>query len=112
MAFYSKKRDFTIADTGIDRVEMVTLGGLNQSILIQAEDPTKPVLLFVHGGPCMPVPGVVSRGQDYAVATTTKELVKHFVVVFWDQRGAGKSFDQNIPAKSMKVEQFINDCLN
>jgi pimeloyl-ACP methyl ester carboxylesterase len=111
MAFYSKKRDFTIADTGIDRVEMVTLGGLNQSILIQAEDPTKPVLLFVHGGPCMPVPGVVSRGQDYAVATTTKELVKHFVVVFWDQRGAGKSFDQNIPAKSMRVEQFISDCL-
>jgi pimeloyl-ACP methyl ester carboxylesterase len=71
----------------------------------------KPVLLFVHGGPCMPVPGVVSRGQDYAVATMTKELVKHFVVVFWDQRGAGKSYQKSAPPETFRVEQFIQDCV-
>lgn len=77
-----------IPETGIDCVEKIELGKMGQSILIQAEDRTNPVLLFVHGGPCMPVPGVVSRGQDYAICTMTKELVKHFVLVFWDQRGS------------------------
>jgi pimeloyl-ACP methyl ester carboxylesterase len=110
MGYFLKKRDFTIPAAGIDSVEKVLLGGLDQSILIQAGDPTKPVLLFVHGGPCMPVPGVVNRGQDYAVSIATKELIKHFVVVFWDQRGAGKSYNKNVPAESFRVEQFITDC--
>lgn len=110
MGFILKKKDFTIPDSGIDSVEKVTLGNVKQSILIQADNPDNPVLLFVHGGPCMPVPGVVSRGQDYTVATATKELVKHFVLVFWDQRGCGKSYDKAIPAESMRVEQFISDC--
>ena len=110
MVLLFKKREFRIATSGIDSVEKVRLGGVEQTVLIQAENPTKPVLLFIHGGPCMPVPGVVSRGQDYAVSTTTKELVKHFVVVFYDQRGAGKSYDKNTPAESMRVEQYITDC--
>ncbi|MFS0576174.1 alpha/beta hydrolase [Sporosarcina sp. 179-K 3D1 HS] len=110
MVLFRKKRDFTIPPTGLDTVETVTLGGVEQSILIQATDPTHPVLLFVHGGPCMPVPGVASRGQDYAVAITTKELVQHFVVVFWDQRAAGKSFHPSIPQESIRMEQFFKDC--
>lgn len=110
MVLLFKKREFRIATSGMDSVEKIRLGGVEQTVLIQAENPTNPVLLFIHGGPCMPVPGVVSRGQDYAVSTTTKELVKHFVVVFYDQRGAGKSYDKNTPAESMRVEQYITDC--
>lgn len=111
MSFFFNKRDFKINDSGIDSVEKVSLGKTKQSILIQAENPNKPILLFIHGGPCMPVPGVVSRGQDYAIATNTKELVKHFILVFWDQRGCGKSYDKRVPSKSMRVEQFIRDCV-
>ena len=36
-------------------------------------------------------------------------LEKSFTVVYWDQRGAGKSFDRKIPRSSMTVEQFISD---
>ena len=36
-------------------------------------------------------------------------LEKSFTVVYWDQRGAGKSFDRSIPRSSMTVEQFISD---
>jgi pimeloyl-ACP methyl ester carboxylesterase len=110
MGYFVKKRDFMIPSSGVDSVERVVLGGVEQTILIQAVDTKKPVLLFVHGGPCMPIPGVVSRGQDYAVSTSTKELVKHFVVVFWDQRGAGKSFNKDLSAETLRVEQFIQDC--
>ncbi|MEH7086792.1 alpha/beta hydrolase [Neobacillus drentensis] len=109
MGLFSK-REFTIADEGIDLVDKITLGGVEHSVLIQGNDVTKPLLLFIHGGPCMPVPGVVSRGQDYAVSISTKELVKHFVVVFWDQRGAGKTYHKNTPKESFRVEQYIHDC--
>lgn len=110
MKWFRAKKDFTIPAGGIDSLEKVMLGGAEQTILIQAENPSNPVLLFVHGGPCMPVPGVVSRGQDYAVATATKELVKHYVVVFWDQRGAGKSYHKSLSAETMRMEQYISDC--
>ena len=59
----------------------------------------------------MPLPGVSSRGKNYTVATNTKELVKHFTVVFWDQRqrGTGKSFHKNIPPSSMTFEKLVSD---
>jgi pimeloyl-ACP methyl ester carboxylesterase len=37
------------------------------------------------------------------------ELEKHFIVVNWDQRGAGKSFSKKIRKSSMNVEQLVLD---
>ncbi|GIP41299.1 alpha/beta hydrolase [Paenibacillus sp. J31TS4] len=85
------------------------IGGINQSLLIQTEKPGSPILLFLHGGPSMPVPGVSNRGSDYALVMTTKELVKHFTLVFWDQRGTGKSYSKHIPEHTMNLKQFIQD---
>lgn len=89
-----KKADFTISEKGISSIEKMMIGGVEQHILIQTEKPGSPVILFIHGGPSMPVPGVSNRGTDYALIITTKELIKHFTVVFWDQRGTGKSFSK------------------
>lgn len=109
IGIFSKKHDYVIPKGGLQSVERITLGGIQQTILIQAEDTTKPVLLFVHGGPSLPLPGVSSKGRDYTIATNTKELVKHFVVVFWDQRGTGKSYNDNIPRETMTIKQFVSD---
>jgi pimeloyl-ACP methyl ester carboxylesterase len=38
-----------------------------------------------------------------------QELEKHFVVVGWDQRGAGKSYSKKIPTESFTIEQFVED---
>lgn len=104
-----KNIDFIISEQGISSVERITIGSVKQSILIQTEKPGSPVLLFIHGGPSMPIPGVSSRGSDYALVTTTKELVKHFTVVFWDQRGTGKSYSKDISKETMHLKQFISD---
>lgn len=111
MLWFRKHRDFTIPCTGINTIETIPVGGIEQSILIQGENVSNPVLLFVHGGPSMPLPGVSCRSADYALAICTKELVKHFVVVFWDQRGTGKSYRKDIPRETMNLEQFISDTL-
>ncbi|MDQ0195612.1 alpha/beta fold hydrolase [Paenibacillus wynnii] len=104
-----KNVDFSISEQGISSVEKIIIGGVKQSILIQTEKPGSPVLLFIHGGPSMPFPGVSNRGSDYALVTTTKELIKYFTVVFWDQRGTGKSYSKAIPKETMHLKQFIND---
>ena len=49
---------------GISAVEPVTLGGVEQWILIQGEDRTKPIFLTLHGGPGMPFPGVSYRTRS------------------------------------------------
>ncbi len=104
-----RKRDFEIAETGISLVERVRLGGIDQFILMQAENPGSPVLLLLHGGPSMPLPGGSAKGQDYTIVMNTGLLVKHFVVVFWDQRGTGKSYSSQISQDSMNIEQYIAD---
>lgn len=117
LAFYRKHlQKQIILDTrhltthgGISSVEEVELGGLKQHILIQAEDKNKPVLLVLHGGPGMPIPGVSCRGVDWVFNLSTVELIKKFIVVFWDQRGTGKSYSSGIPKSSINLEQFISD---
>ena len=85
-------------------LEKVTLGGVDQWILIRAQDPTKPVLLVLHGGPGAPMTPWVDVFQPLA-------LEENFVVVHWDQRGAGKSFDPGLRPEDLKIENFVGDTL-
>jgi pimeloyl-ACP methyl ester carboxylesterase len=89
------------SERSIASMEKVRLGGVEQWILIRGNDRSNPVLLFVHGGP-----GSAEMPVEHAYGG---ELEKHFVVVHWDQRGAGKSFHTDIPKGSMKVGQFVSD---
>jgi pimeloyl-ACP methyl ester carboxylesterase len=89
---------------GISSLEEITLGGLKQWIFIRGVDQKNPVLVFLHGGPGAPAPGMPSsRKQDDV-------LIKHFTVVHWDQRGAGKSYSRDIPIDSMTIDRIVEDC--
>lgn len=80
-------RPRTTAITGpapVARLEQVPLNGVPQWILIRGADTSKSILLFLHGGPGMPV---MFLGHVFQ-----RDLEKHFIVVHWDRRGAGKSF--------------------
>lgn len=89
---------------GISSLEEITLGGLNQWIFVRGSDQNNPVLIFLHGGPGSPMGGMSSSRQY------DTELIKHFTVVHWDQRGAGKSFHRDIPIESMTYERMVEDC--
>ena len=108
--FFSKP-DYQINPDGVNTIEELLIGSIKQSILLQGQKVDNPVLLFLHGGPSMPLPGVSSRGRDYTLATNTKNLVKHFILVFWDQRGTGRSYHPNIPKDTMNVKQFVADTI-
>jgi len=62
------------------------------------------ILIFLHGGPSAPMGGMSSSRKFDA------ELIKHFTVVHWDQRGAGKSYNRDIPIDSMTHHRLVEDC--
>ena len=82
-------------------LESVVLNDLEQWILIRGNDKDNPVLLWLHGGP-----GSAQMPISHAL---DKELEKEFIVVHWDQRGAGKSNPKDFDASSMVYENFISD---
>ncbi|MGB7210561.1 MAG: alpha/beta hydrolase [Pyrinomonadaceae bacterium] len=90
-----------VVQGSIASLEKVNLGNAEQWILIRGFDTTKPIILFLHGGPGTSVMGLYKK--------YTAELEKHFVVVLWDQRGAGKSFAAHQPDSDMNINQFVSD---
>lgn len=103
------KKDFKLTSSGVSEVVKTRIGGIDQYLLIQTENVNSPVLLMLHGGPGFPLPGVSNRSRDFAMVTTTKKLVKHYTLVFWDQRGAGKTFNHHVPTETYNLSQFIQD---
>ena len=64
----------------------IKIGGIDQWVAIRGEDRSNPVLLFIHGGP----------GSVYSIfSPLLRTWEKHFTIVQWDQRGAGKTFRKN-----------------
>lgn len=79
------------------------VNGNRQGMFISGMDSTKPVLLFIHGGPGMP---------EYAISRQYPlVLEKHFTVCWWEHRGAGISFADNIPVETMNFDQFTDDAI-
>ena len=81
------------------------IGGIDQWILMKEDETseTKPVLLFLHGGP--------GSAQISYIDSFHEELDQDFTVVHWDQRGAGLSYQENLPDESMTIQQFIEDTI-
>lgn len=91
-----------IADgpASIALLDRIKLGGVDQWILIRGEDTSKPVILFLHGGPGMPA--------MYLAHAFQRDLEKDFVVVHWDRRGAGKSYAAGLEGE-ITVRQTLED---
>jgi pimeloyl-ACP methyl ester carboxylesterase len=85
----------------IAEVKYLRLGGFDQWVMIRGESLTNPPLILLHGGPGLSETPLFRRFNS--------ALEKAFTVVYWDQRGSGKSFDRKIPRSSLTVEQFVSD---
>ena len=85
----------------IAEIQYMRLGGVDQWVMIRGERIDNPPLILLHGGPGL--------SETSFFRYFNAPLEKSFTVVYWDQRGAGKSFDPAIPRSSMTAEQFIAD---
>jgi len=102
---------FTNAQTkSIKEEKFVSIGGIEQWITIKGEDRNKPVILFIHGGPG----STMSQYEDVIYGDWEKD----FILVNWDQRGAGRTYGRNVPTEineeywienPLTVEQMTKD---
>jgi len=93
-----------VSSNGIDEAKAVEIGGVRQWITVRGRDRRNPILLVLHGGPA--APDLPNRYLFEAPWTD------YFTVVEWDQRGAGKTFELNDPAKvapTLHKERMIED---
>lgn len=89
---------------GIERLEPVKIGGLDQWVSIRGRDKRNPVLLVIHGGP-----GYMEMPMSW---WSFRDEEEYFTVVQWDQRGAGKTYLLNDPenvAHTMTLKQSVAD---
>jgi pimeloyl-ACP methyl ester carboxylesterase len=93
-----------VTTAGVERLEKVRIGGIDQWISVRGFDRRNPILLYIHGGPgfpAMPTSWFYQRGWE-----------EYFTVVQWDQRGAGKTYVANDPSvvgPTMTPQRMIAD---
>lgn len=87
----------------IASLEPVELGGARQWVLIRGEDRSKPILLFLHGGPGSPLMNLAHSFQ--------RGLERDFVVVQWDRLGAGKSFTTDPAPAALSTTREMADAV-
>lgn len=89
------------APNAITDLVAIEIGGMDQWVMIRGEDSSNPVLLWLHGGP--------GAAQMPVHHEFNRDLESEFVVVHWDQRGAGKSNHRGFDENSMSLNRFIED---
>jgi pimeloyl-ACP methyl ester carboxylesterase len=87
----------------IHHFEMVKIGGVRQALLINGDRADNPVLVFLHGGPGFPMLPFEPFMESM------RRLESQYTIVYWEQRGTGKSFSRNLDRKTMNIEQFVSD---
>lgn len=85
----------------VSQLTAVEIGGIEQWVLIHRKDQSNPVLLWLHGG--------AGSAQMAVHREFNQELEKEYVVVHWDQRGAGKSNHIGFRQDTMTLDPFIED---
>jgi pimeloyl-ACP methyl ester carboxylesterase len=93
-----------VTPNGVERLEKVRIGGIEQWVSVRGADRKNPVLLLIHGGPgyvSIPMSWWFSRGWE-----------EYFTVVQWDQRAAGKTHlfsDPATIAPTLTRERMVAD---
>ncbi len=92
--------------------DKVEIGGVSQSVMIRGTDKSNPVMVYLHGGPgypLFPLDPSAPMGWDEADGLPMQRLEESFTMVYWEQRGTGRSYSWRLPDDSMTVDRFVED---
>jgi len=85
----------------IERSEYLAADGANLYLLTRGPDCNAPVILWLHGGP--------GGAERPLFRLYNSDLEDHFIVAYWDQRGAGRSFSPAADPQRLTVDQHLQD---
>jgi proline iminopeptidase len=80
---------------------LVNVNGNLQWLMMAGRPDATAQLLILHGGP--------GGSETVLFRHFNRALESHFRVAYWDQRGAGHSYDPKSPPSGMTVDQFTRD---
>ena len=81
--------------------DWLMVNGVPQWLAVYGTPRTGPVLLLLHGGP--------GGSETLLFRHVDRALEERYRVAYWDQRGAGRSYDPADPPPDMTVTQFVSD---
>lgn len=91
----------TAARGGINESLYADINGDRQWLSIYGKSKDNPVMLYLHGGP-----GASTSDFDYKIV---RKFSDTYTVVTWDQRGCGKSYNENTPTTKLTKELLMTD---
>lgn len=91
----------TDRETPFQHSEYLPVEGARLYVLTRGADESAPVVLWLHGGPGGP--------ERPLFRYFNGDLEDHFMVAYWDQRGAGRSFDPNADVRELTVARHLAD---
>lgn len=106
---FSQINNDSVLKNRIDEESFILVNGIRQWVTVKG-DRSKPVILFLHGGPGSPV----SPYSD----NLYRGFEKDFIIVQWDQRGTGRTFGLDAPGEltpeylrsnPLTIEQMASD---
>jgi pimeloyl-ACP methyl ester carboxylesterase len=78
-----------------------TIGGVKQRLWFRSLDALNHPVVLLHGGP--------GTSEAALFRHFNADLENRFLMVYWEQRGTGRSYRRDIPLASMTLEQFVRD---
>lgn len=92
----------SVIKDSLSLIEMVNINHWNHGLIMRGESINNPVLLHLHGGP--------GESENFCyLKYKLRRLEKLFTICYFEQRGSGKSYSSDIPAKTMNLDQMIED---
>jgi pimeloyl-ACP methyl ester carboxylesterase len=89
------------ASDAVRRSERVAVDGAELFLETRGADRRAPLLLWLHGGP--------GGAERPLFRYFNGDLEEHFVVAYWDQRGAGRSYDPEADPRRLTIARHLAD---
>ena len=83
----------------VNQSKFITLGEVQQYLVIRGQNIENPILLMLHGG----------TSETAHFVKFNHVLEKDFTVVYWEQRGEGKSYVKGSDSSLLTLERYIED---
>jgi len=93
--------DGVVIPNSIATMEMISIGGVPQSLWFRGVDAGNPALILLHGGP--------GTSESALFRSYDSALEHHFLVVYWEQRGTGRSYHDDLAADTMTIDRVVKD---
>jgi pimeloyl-ACP methyl ester carboxylesterase len=90
-----------IIEGSISEKLQVEINGASLGMFIMAKDGSKPVLLFLGGGPGIP--------EYFLEQIYPSSLADEFIVCYLEYRGTSLSYSTNISLDALTTEQYLSD---